>query len=285
MENLTVEQAEGMSIEQLEQHVAQEGVLEAPQGEATGAEATSNNGEATGTATEVKEEAPPAWFQKYSDNMKRELGSLRSLQGLGDKLPQMVEKQLEARLAKLAQAQQNANLSPEDQQAQVQLQTQQEALDKYVQDMADKRFQEAAKDYIPVLNELIEGRKNVELKNQTLGMVKDLIPEGASEIWEETFEQIAKDIEAEKPGALERYESMVSNPGNIALAMIQAQRSKVQSQVGQVEANRSNQARQAAQGPQSSVTKSQGKKAVAEMSQVELDKLSTAELEAGIPEQ
>lgn len=274
---------DGMSVEQLEARVSQEeGSAPPPQGEATG----QAQGEIK-TEAKPQADAEPAWFTKYKEDNKRELGSLRSLQGLSDKLPALIEKQLSQKLAALQQAQNRANLSPEDQQAQDQLQTQQEALQRFVDARADARakaqLDAIAGDYLPMLNELKEQKQQGALQDATFGLVKELIPEGAKEVWEQVFEQVAKDIEAGKPGSIERFDKLSSNPSEIALAMIQAQRGQVQQQAQQVTQKRQNMAQQAAQSVKSGAVKAEGKKSVAEMSQAELDQMSVADLEAALP--
>lgn len=274
---------DSMSIEQLEGMVSQEeGAAPVQDGQAT----TQAKGEAVGSETQTeaqKTDGPPKWFQEYAENMKRELGSFRSLASLKDQLPKLVQEQVNQRMAALQKAQNNANLSPEDQQAQAQLQTQQEALQNFVKEQAQAVFGEAAKDYLPLLSELQEQRQQTGLQNATFELTKDLIPEGGKEVWESVFEKVAKDIEAGVPGAVERFDRLSSNPSEIALAMIQAQRQQVQGQAQKVTQQRQQSAQQAAQGVKTGAVKAEGKKSVAEMSQSELDGLSIAELEAAIP--
>lgn len=276
-----------MSIEQLEQRVATEEGAAPVEGQATGQ--AQAGGEAAGQTqnTAPEADAPPKWFTQYAENMKRELGSLRSLQGLSDKLPKLVEQQLNQRLQAMQQAQRNANLSPEDQEAQAQLQTQQDNFAKYVREQSRTEFQEAAKDYLPVLQELIEERKDSSYKNQTLSMIKEIIPEGADETWQKMWGDLAKDIDAGKEGAKERFDELSASPHATALAMIQVQRAQVQGQAQQVTTQRQNSARQAAQGPKSSAVQSSGKKSLAEMSPAEMQEFAEkdpAAFEAAIPE-
>ncbi len=284
----TQEQLDAMPMDQLEALVNSEGP--APQGEATGTQQAQ--GESTGQAEPTEQKAPvdetPAWFKAFDTNLKRELGSFRGLQGQFDKLPGMVQQQIQQQLAKLQQAQQNANLSPEDRDAQAQLQAQQDTWSKFVQDKADERakavFGESAKPYIDYLNKQMEREADNAFKSQTLDQIKEMIPEGAEQTWEELFKGVHDDIVAGKPGAIERFDRLANNKDATALAMIQLQRSKVSSQAQQVTQNRSNLAKQAAQSPKGAAVTSQGKRNVAEMDQSDLDKLSIAELEAAIPE-
>jgi hypothetical protein len=290
MPEMTQDQLDGMSVEQLEAHVAQEGALEAPQQTENGqAEATSQAAEATQgenqTTETPKADEPPAWFKQYAENTKRELGSLRSLQSLADKLPKMVEQQLEKRLSALQQAQQNANLSPEDREAQAQLQTQQQQLARFVREQARAEFGEVGKDYIALLDQLKEQQQDQGHKNNALELVKEAIPENADKAWNDVFQKSYEDIVAGKPGAIERQERLEKDPAFVALAMIQAQRSKVQTQATQVTQNRATQAKAAAQGLTVTGSAKAAAKPVAEMSQAELDKMDIAELEAAIPEQ
>lgn len=286
IEQITPEQEAqfgGMEMKDLETHVAQEEGAAPVEGQATGQ--AQSGGEATGQTqnTAPQENAEPAWFTKFKEDYRREQGSLRSLQGMSDKIPALIKQEL----AKLQQAQRTANLSPEDQEAQAQLQTQQDALAKYVREQSRTEFQEAAKDYLPVLQELIEERKDSSYKNETLSMVKELIPEGADETWQKMWGDLAKDIEAGKPGAKERFDELSSNPHATAFAMVQVQRAQVQGQAQQVTAQRQNSARQAAQGPKSSAVQSNGKKSLAEMSPAEMQEFAEkdpAAFEAAIPE-
>lgn len=275
---------DSLSVEQLEQRVSQEeGAAPLQQGEAT----AKNQGEAVGQAEQVeapKADAEPVWFTKYKADQKRETESLRSLASMRDKLPQLIQEQVEKRLQALRTAQQNQNLSPEERENQAQLQAQQEQWEKFVREKAKAEFGEAAKEYLPLLQEIKEQRAQVALQNSTFDLVKDVIPENGREVWEKVFEGVAKDIEAGKPGAVERFERLSQNPAEIALAMISAQRAEVQGKAQQVTNQRQNQAQQAAQGVKTSASAVQGKKSVSEMSQAELDSLSVADLEAAIPE-
>ena len=214
-----------------------------------------------------------------------------SLAGMRDKLPQMVQEQVEARLKALQTAQQNANLSPEDREAQAQLQAQQEQWSKFVDGRADARakaqLEALAGDYLPLLNELKEQKQQATLQNATLDLVKDVIPENGRDVWEKVFEGVAKDIEAGKPGSVERFERLSQNPAEIALAMISIQRAEVQGKAQQVTQTRQNLAQQAAQGVKTSAVQSSGKKSLAEMSPAELDAeydKNPAAFEAAIPE-
>lgn len=289
MAEYTQEQLDGMDEGQLSAIVDQEGVTTAPEQTGNGtAEATATPETATqtqDTATETpKADEPPAWFKQFAENNKRELGSLRSLQGLADKLPRLVEQQLEKRLAALQQAQQNANLSPEDRDAQAQLQTQQEQLDRYIEQKARGVFQEAGKGYIELLDQLQEQRQDLSHRQSALDLVKDVIPEKSDEAWNAVFEQSFKDIQAGKPGALERQERLEKDAAFVALTMIQHQRSQVQTQAANVTQQRASAAKQAAQSPTVTGSSKAGTKPVNEMTEAELDKLSIAELEAALPE-
>lgn len=274
---------DSMPMDQLEQLVAsEEGAAPAEPGQAT----AKPQGESVGSETKTeapKADAEPAWFTKYKEDQKRELGSLRSLASLKDQLPSIIQKQVEQRLAALKSAEQNANLSPEDQQAQAQLQTQQEAWAKFVREQAKAEFGEVAKDYIPLLQELQEQKQQVSLQNNTFELVKEFIPENPREVWEKVFEGVAKDIEDGKPGAIERFDKLSNSPEAIALAMVQLQRGQVTQQANQVTKQRAEQGRQAAQGVRTSAVQAGGKKSVTEMSQAELDAMSVEELEAAIP--
>jgi hypothetical protein len=274
---------DSMSIADLEAKVSQEeGAAPPAQVEAT----AQTQGESVGSV-EQKEapnaDAEPAWFTKYKEDNKRELGSLRSLASLRDQIPQIIQKEVNQRLASLQQAQTNANLSPEDQQAQAQLQAQQQEWAKFVREQAKAEFGEAAKDYIPLLQELQEQRQQQGLQNNTFELVKEFIPENPRDVWEKVFEGVAKDIEAGKPGAVERFDKLSNSPEAIALAMVQLQRGQVTQQANKVTQQRTDQARQAAQGVKTSAVQAGGKKAVTEMSQAELDSMSVEELEAAIP--
>jgi hypothetical protein len=283
MAEMTQDQLDNMSVEDLEQHVAQEGAFEAPGTAENGqAEATSGTAEATKPVESTqKVEEPPKWFQEYAQNMKRELGSFRSQQGNYDKL----QKKLEQTENYLRQLQNQQNLSPEDRQAQAQLQTQQEQLAAFVRAQARAEFGEVGKDYIQFLDKLKEQQQDLSHRDTTLGLVREVMPEGAEDAWQEVFKQSLADIEAEKPGAIERQMRLEKDPAYVALAMIQAQRGKVQTQAAQVTQNRQAQAKQAAQGLSVMGSPKAGSKALNNMSDAELDKLSIAELEAGIPEQ
>ena len=279
---------DSMTIEQLEAQVSQEeGAAPQQQGEATG----QPQGEAVGQTTQTEQpkvDAEPAWFTKFKEDNKRELASYRSLMGMDQKIPRLIEAQVAQRLQALQQAQQTANLSPEDQQAQAQLQAQQQEWQRFVDARADARtkaqIDALAGEYGPILTELKEQRQQAQLQNATFDLVKDVIPENGREVWEKVFEGVAKDIEAGKPGAIERFDRLAANPAEIALEMIRTQRAEVQGKAQQVTQTRQNQAQQAAQGVRTSAVQSSGKKSVAEMSQAELDKLSVAELEAALPE-
>ena len=272
------EQLDAMSIDELEKQVdLEEGAVGAPEG-----------GEVEPKATPVepaKEEGPPKWFldaeAKRDENLKRELGSLRQLASLGDKLPKMVQAEVDRRIA----AAQQQQLSPEDQQSQAQLQTQQEILKNYVRGESRAEFLEAAKDYLPILQQLQEQNQDFSHRNSVLDLVKEVIPEGADKTWNELFEQSYKDIVAGKPGAVERQDRLEKDPAYVALAMIQMNRGKVQTQAADVTNQVKNSARQAAQTVKPGGVPATGKKNVADMSKDELGKLSIDELEAAIPEQ
>lgn len=278
----TQEQLDSMSVEQLEAQVAQEGAFEAPQsGENAGGEATSSGGEATQAQNEApKQEEVPKYFREFSENMKRELGSYRGQQSNLDKMARRME-QLENALR---QAQNNQNLTPEDRETQAQLQTQQEQLARFVREQARAEFGEAGKEYITLLDQIKEQRQDEGHKSSSLDLVREAIPEGADKAWNSVFEQSYKDIMEGKPGALERQARLEKDPAYVALAMIQAQRSKVQTQASQVTQNRQAQAQKAAQSVTVTGAPKAGSKPLNEMSDAELDKLSIAELEAGLPE-
>lgn len=265
------EQLDAMSTEELQTLVDQEGATEQVQ---TEQEAPEQVEQAT---SEPPKDEIPAWYRKEQENLKRELGSLRSLQSLGDKLPKLIEEKLSAALSKLQQ-------NPQDTEAQAQLQAQQDQLAKYVREQARAEFGEAGKEYIKLLDELKEQKQDFSHRQSSLELVKDVIPEEADKAWNDVFEQSYKDIEAGKPGALERQERLEKDPAFVALAMIQAQRNKVSSQAQQVTDAKRATAKQAAQTIKPGVPKA-GVKSVAEMSEAELDSMSVADLEAAIPEQ
>lgn len=278
-----------MDVAQLEAHVASEEGA-APQAEATGQPQAA---EATQQTQAPQEEAPPKWFQDYvsksEQNLKRELGSLRSLQGMGDKLPQLVQQQITAQLAQIRQAQQTANLSPEDQQAQAQLQTQQDQLAKYIRDQSRQEFGEAAKTYIPVLDKLIEREQRENLETASFNLVEGLIPDKAAqkEAWDEVFKQSYEDLVANKPGSVETQQRLENDPAFLAIRLAQVQRGKVQAQSNQVIQQRTNAGRQAAQGPRNTGTAQGGKKSIADMTPAEMQAYADkdpAAFEAEIPE-
>ncbi len=283
MAEMTEDQLESMPMDQLEAHVAQEGAIEAPQSAESGSAEATSSPTATPEAATVPQspDEPPKWFQEYASNMKRELGSFRGLQSGYDK----VQKKLEQTEAYLRQLQNQQNLSPEDREAQTQLQTQQEQLARFVREQARAEFGEVGKDYIALLDQLKEQQQDQGHKSNALELVREAIPEKSDEAWNSVFEQSYKDIQAGKPGAIERQERLEKDAAYVALAMIQAQRSKVQTQATQVTQNRQTQAKAAAQGLTVTGSTKAGSKPLAEMSEAEMDKLSIAELEAGIPEQ
>lgn len=279
---------DSMSVEQLEQRVSQEeGAAPPPQGEATGQPQGEIQTQQAQKET-PKEDGPPKWFQDYAENMKRELGSFRSLASLKDQLPKLVQQEAQRQLAALQQAQQNANLSPEDQQAQAQLQAQQKEWEKFVDTRSDARakaqLEALAGDYLPLLNELKEQKQQERLQSSTFDLIKEIVPEGHKEAWEEVFEGVAKDIEAGKAGAIEKFDRLAANPSEIALEIIRLQRSKVQGQAQQVTQQRAQAGKQAAQSVKSTAVQAGGKKSITEMTQAELDAMPIAELEAAIPE-
>lgn len=285
----TQDQLDSMSEAELTAIVDREGVTTAPEQTGNGeAEATAGTAEATqspeSTTETPKADEPPAWFKTFAENNKRELGSLRSLQSLGDKIPKLIEQQLEKRLAALQQAQQNANLSPEDREAQAQLQTQQEYWAKMAREQARVEFQELGGPYIELLNQLKEQKADLSHKESSLELVKDVIPEKADEAWNALFEQCEKDIRADKPGALERFSRLEKDPAYVAIELIKLQRSQVQTQAANVTNQRQNAAKQAAQSPSVTGSPKAASKPVNEMTEAELDKLSIAELEAALPE-
>ncbi len=285
--NETQEQLDVMPIEQLETLVSEQGHTEEAPVDGKQDTSTATTGESVGKSeTETgsaPDEAPPKWFVSAQENLKRELGSLRKNQSAMDKLPQMIERQIEQRLARLQQQQ---NLSPEDRQNQEQLQTQQEQLDAYISKKATEVFGKEGGQYIGLLNEMKEQRQDSNHRNAVMEMASQVLPESAQseEAWNSIFEQSYKDIMANKPGALERQERLEKDPAFVAFSMVQAQRSRVQGQAQQVTQTRTDQARAASQGVKTATVSNAGKKPVSEMSQKELDGLSIAELEEAIPE-
>jgi hypothetical protein len=279
---------DGMEIHELEALVAsEEGAAPGVEGQAT----AQPQGESVGkTENEApKADEPPKYFKDFAEQIKRELGSYRSLTSLKDQIPQMVQKEAQRQLAALKQAERNANLSPEDQEAQEQLQAQQEEWQKFVDERADARakaqLDALAGEYGPILTELKEQRADARLKDAVSSLVKDVVPDFNDEKFASLFEGLAEKIEAGDQAALQRFERLTTQPEYAALELIKAQRGKVQQQAEQVNSQRDKMARAAAQTPKGSVTNAnQGKKSVAEMNQAELDKLSIAELEAALPE-
>lgn len=205
----------------------------------------------------------------FENNTKRELGSFRSLASLKDQLPALIQQQLRAMQA--AQTQQQ--LSPEDQQAQ-QNAKQQEA---YLRQMIQGVLGDVAKPQMELLNQLQEERSDSKYMSDVFGMVEGKIPD-AKNIWQDIWKENAEKIEAGDQSAIAWHERALKEPSLIAYEMLTRHSAKVQSKGQEFQAQRSQASSQAAQAVKQGGLKVSTKKALSDMSQDELDALSTDEL-------
>lgn len=130
-------------------------------------------------------------LQQQIENMNRELGQFRRAQSMLDKVPSMVEE----RLTKWQKAQQLNQLPPEERQAREQQEQQEKALREFTRKEAVEAFKEAAKGYLPV----IEQWQRTQEQQAFYSEFRELAGEQAEELDEAAksiFSRVEKDLDS-----------------------------------------------------------------------------------------
>lgn len=273
MEAPTTEQAEQMDLEALEKMVPEEGAAPEREVEAP-ATAEEKAPEQKSEIQLLREE-----LSKRFEGLEREQGRYRSLQSNFDKLPSMIEQAIANRQQQAALA----NLSDEEKALyQQQIQSEKDLESKLDRFLAAKYGKEVA--FIQQFqNEQMEAQKDQQFMadvastaGEDFGNLKPVM----DEIWNEVAKEIESPDEATREKALARFDALSGSPAAIVLEASRRHAKATATQAQTFANERKGAAKAASQSVASSATNiNAGKKPISEMSQKELDALSTDELE------
>ena len=296
------EQAEldAMPIEDLEKLVDSESSTgEAPEGSAPEKivekteQATEAKAEVEGKPeVKAKAEFDPEKFQaQLQEQLKRELGTYRKGYSDLQKLPQLIQKQLQEQLQNLQRQSQIEGLTDE-QRAQYQAGlTQQQELEKLIEAKADSLLQSKYASEITALQELKSEREEQKKDDKYWGTVLDTAGEDwstlqphAEKIWAQVAKELNDTNQEVADRALAKYDRLLSEPSFLVLEANRMQMKEAAGKAADFNGSRATAASKAAQKPSGNSATASSKKAVNEMSQSELDNLSTDELEKALAE-
>jgi hypothetical protein len=274
---------DSMSTEQLEQHIDKEQA--ASQNDATPAQAPTQQ-----SVGETNQPPQPtlAQLQEKIQNLEREAGRWRGLQGQMAKLPQAQREALRAELEERRNQQREQTLTPEERQAEQFRQAQAQALQKYTREQAVQALEEQFGPEIQFLRQAQEDARDSQHLSTVSQMAEQNAP-GSSKFIADLFKQNYNDLNSQDPEkvqeALRWNKQATENPHFLTLELIRHSSKQVRENGQRFSSQQSADARKAGETIRAGKTVPVApQKALKDMTQRELDAMSTEELEKLVPE-
>ena len=214
---------ESMSTEQVAEYLDKQGAQPKPEGEAP--------------AQQEKEETPLSPVEQKLANIERELGRFRGMQSTLDKFPTLLQSQVEAILQKRFQPQS----TPEELQQKQLQQTEEQALQRYIQENAVAALKQQFGPQVEFLEKAREDYQDGRFLSEVSQAAENFAP-GSSQLLAQLYEQNAKDLQsgdqAVMQKAMEWHDKATKSQEFVVLELAKAHQASVKNQAGQFQQNR-----------------------------------------------